>query len=112
MPFGLKNAAQTFQRFIDQILQGFHFCYAYIDNVLIASSNQDEHVQHLQMVLEILEKYGVIINPAKCELGITRLQFLGHQVDKDGIQPLEDKVTVIQNFPLPDTHKKIREFQG
>ena len=39
MPFGLKNAAQTFQRFIDQILQEFHFCYAYIDDVLIASTN-------------------------------------------------------------------------
>ena len=77
MPFGLKNAAQTFQRFIDQILRGFYFCYAYIDDVLIASSNQDEHVQHLQMVLERLEKYGVVINPAKCELGVTKLRFLG-----------------------------------
>ena len=93
-------------------MQGFHFCYAYIDDVLIASSNQDEHVQHLQMVLERLEKYGVVINPAKCELGVTRLQFLVHQVDKDGIQRLEEKVTVIQNFPLPDTRKKLREFLG
>ena len=112
MPFGLKNAAQTFQRFIDQILREFHFCYAYIDDVLIASTNQEEHVQHLQMVLERLEKYGVIINPAKCELGVVRLQFLGHQVDKDGIQPLKEKVTVVQNFPLPDTRKKLREFLG
>ena len=112
MPFGLKNAAQTFQRFIDQILREFHFCYAYIDDVLIASTNQEEHVQHLQMVLERLEKYGVIINPAKCELGAARLQFLGHQVDKDGIQPLKEKVTVVQNFPLPDKRKKLREFLG
>ena len=64
------------------------------------------------MVLERLEKYGVIINPAKCELGVARLQFLGHQVDKDGIQPLKEKVTVVQNFPLPDTPKKLREFLG
>ena len=63
MPFGLKNAAQTFQRFIDQILRGFYFCYAYIDDVLIASSSYDEHVQHLQMVLERFRKYGVVINP-------------------------------------------------
>ena len=64
------------------------------------------------MVLEKLEKYGVVINPAKCKLGVTKLQFLGHRVDKDGIQPLEQKVTVIQTFPLPDTRKKLREFLG
>ena len=111
MPFGLKNAAQTFQRFIDQILRGFHFCYAYID-VLVASSSYDEHVQHLQMVLERFEKYGVVINPSKCEFGVTKLQFLGHQVDKEGIKPLEEKVIAIQNFPHPNTRKQLREFLG
>ncbi len=47
MPFGLRNAAQTFQMFIDQILQGLHFCYAYIDDILIASSTPEEHNQHI-----------------------------------------------------------------
>ena len=47
MPFGLRNAAQTFQRFIDQILRGLHFCCTSIDDPLIASSNPDEHKQHL-----------------------------------------------------------------
>ena len=47
MPFGLKNAAQSFQRFIDEILRGLHFTYAYIDDVLIASNTPDEHAQHL-----------------------------------------------------------------
>ena len=112
MPFGVKNAAQTFQRFIDQILRGFHFCYAYIDDVLIASSSYDEHVQHLQMVLERFQKYGVVINPSKCELGVIKLQFLGHHVDKEGIQPLQEKVFAIKNFPLPNTRKQLREFLG
>ena len=111
MPFGLKNAAQTFQRLIDQILRGFHFCYAYIDDVLIASSSYDEHVQHLQMVLERFQKYGVVINPSKCEFGVTKLQFLGHQVDKEGIQPLQEKVLAIKSFPLPNTRKQLREFR-
>ena len=47
MPFGLRNAAQTFQRFIDQVLQGLNFAYAYIDDVLIASNSPQEHQQHL-----------------------------------------------------------------
>jgi len=109
MPFGLKNAAQSFQWIIDKVLCGLHFAYAYIGNVLIASSNPDEHVEHLQTVLE-RKRYGVIINPNKCELGDSKLHFLGHAVDSAGIQPLPDKVKAIQEFPLPETHKKLRDF--
>ena len=52
MPFGLRNAAQTFQRFMDQVLRGLSFAYDYIDDVLIASSNPEEHLQHLKIVFE------------------------------------------------------------
>ena len=112
MPFGLKNAAQSFQRFIDEVLRGLHFSYAYIDDVLIASNTPDEHAQHLRAVFERFKQYGVIINPSKCELGVESLQFLGHQVDSSGIQPLEAKVKVIQEFPRPESRKKLREFLG
>jgi hypothetical protein len=43
MSFGLRNAAQTFQRFIDEVLRGLDFCYAYIDDVLVASTSEEEH---------------------------------------------------------------------
>ena len=112
MPFGLKNAAQSFQRFIDEVLRGLHFTYAYIDDVLIASSTPDEHTHHLRAVLERFQQYGVIINPSKCELGVESLQFLGHQVDSKGTQPLEAKVKAIQEFPQPESRKKLREFLG
>ena len=52
MPFGLRNAAQTFQRFIDEVLRGLHFTYAYVDNVLIASGSPEEHQDHLRQVLQ------------------------------------------------------------
>ena len=112
MPFGLRNAAQTFQRFMDQVLRGLHFCYDYIDDLLIASPNPEEHKQHLRSVFERLQDHGVVINPAKCELGVTQLQFLGHQIDSQGIRPLEDKVRVVREFPQPTTQRKLREFLG
>ena len=65
MPFGLRNAAQTFQRFIDKVLRGLHYTYAYVDDVLIASAMPEEHLQHLQLVLERFQDYGVIINRFK-----------------------------------------------
>ena len=112
MPFGLKNAAQSFQRFIDEVFRGLHFTYAYIDDVLIATNTPDEHAQHLRAVFDRFKQYGVIINPLKCEFGVNSLQFLGHQVDSNGIQPLETKVIAIQDFPQPESRKQLREFLG
>ena len=112
MPFGLRNAAQTFQRFMDQVLRGLHFVYVYIDDLLIASASPQEHENHLRSVFQRLSGHGVVINPSKCEFGASSLQFLGHQIDSAGIRPLDHKVQVIRDFPLPTTHRKLREFLG
>ena len=112
MPFGLRNAAQTFQRFIDEVLRDLNFCYAYIDDILIASSTPEEHQNHLIAVFQRFKEFGVIINPSKCEFGVNKLTFLGHYVTAQGIQPLPDKVQAIQQFPHPTTQQKLREFLG
>ena len=112
MPFGLRNAAQTFQRFIDEALHGLDFCFGYIDDILIASRTPEEHLQHLRAVLERLEQHGIIINVAKSVFGASSLKFLGHLVDSSGIRPLEKKVQAIRDFPLPTSHRKLREFLG
>lgn len=112
MPFGLKNAAQSFQRFIDDIFRGLDFVYCYIDDLLIASSDPTQHLQHVRTVLERLAQHGLVINPAKCEFGKTTITFLGHTVTSAGIQPLPSKVQAIQDFPLPTTRRQLREFLG
>lgn len=66
MTFGLRDAAQTFQRFIDEVLQELEFCYAYIDDILIASISEEEHLKHLRILFKRLRKYDFIINLAKC----------------------------------------------
>ena len=112
MPFGLRNAAQTFQRFIDQTLRGLQFCYAYIDDLLIASHTPDEHIEHLRQVFQRLSDHGIVINPAKSVLGVSELDFLGHRVSAEGIRPLEEKVRSIRDFPQPTSVRKLREFLG
>ncbi len=96
-PFGLfestrrvRNASQTFQCFIDHVLRGLDFAYTYIDDVLIASTNKQEHLQHLRQVFTQFDEYGIVINPQKCVLGVEQLQFFGHSVNKDGITPLQN----------------------
>ena len=112
MPFGLRNAAQTFQRFMDQVLRGLEFCYVYIDDVLIASHTPQEHKEHLRLVLHRFELYGILINPPKCVLGVQELQFLGHRVNQLGVSPLPDQVQVIRDFPQPSTLRQLRTFLG
>ena len=112
MPFGLHNAAQTFQRFMDRVLHGFRFTYTYIDDVLVASSSEEEHKLHLQLVFERFREYGVLVNASKCEFGVPSLQFLGHIIDKDGIRPLDTKVAAVRHFPRPSSRRQLREFLG
>ena len=112
MPFGHRNAVQTFQHFIDQVLRGLHFCYAYIDGILIASASLQEHQEHLHLVFQSFHHHGVVINPNKCQFEASSLQFLGHQINSVSIRPLNHKVQVILDFPVPTTHHKLREFLG
>lgn len=112
MPFGLCNAAQTFQRFIDRVLHGLPACYAYLDDILIASPDETTHLQHLKEVFTRLQDHGIQLNPAKCRFGVPSLEFLGHRVDKDGIYPLEEKVRAVREFPKPSTQRELRQFLG
>jgi hypothetical protein len=70
MSFGLRNAAQTFQRFIAEVLRDLDFRYAYI-NVLVASTSEDEHERHLRTLFQRFSEYGVLLNPAICVFGAT-----------------------------------------
>ena len=66
LPFGLKNAPAEFQRVMDRILAGLDFVRCYIDDILVYSSNAEEHQQHLQVVLERLKAHGLKLHPSKC----------------------------------------------
>ncbi|GFS85371.1 hypothetical protein TNCV_75971 [Trichonephila clavipes] len=110
MQFGLCNAASTFQRFIDEVLRGLNFIYAFIDDILVASSSEAEHIQHLRLLFQRLDQYGLSINPSKCTFGVHTLNFLGFQVCSSGIKPLEDRVEAILKFPKPTTITQLRRF--
>ena len=112
MPFGLRNAAQTFQRFIDEVLRGLPYVHPYIDDILIASDNKIDHVKHLEEVFNRLSNFGLTINSSKCEFGQTSIKFLGHMIRFDGFTPLVDKVTAVVNFPPPNSKKNLQRFAG
>ncbi|GAB1609921.1 uncharacterized protein LOC115213179, partial [Argonauta hians] len=70
MPYGLRNAANTFQRFMDNVLRGLDFVFVYIDDVLIASRSVSEHEAHLELLFQRLSEFGIVVNPNKCVFGV------------------------------------------
>lgn len=112
MPFGLRNAAQTFQRFMDQILRGLDFVFVYIDDILIASQSEKEHVEHLSTVLDRLAANAVHINIEKCKFGQTDVNFLGFRITAEGIAPTTEKVEAVANYQRPSNITELRRFLG
>lgn len=112
MNFGLCGAAQTFQRFMDEVVRGLNFCFVYIDDILVASTNEAEHEKHLRILFQRLKDYGIKINAAKCVFGVPEISFLGHVINKSGFKPLHDRVEAILQFHKPTTVKELRQFLG
>lgn len=112
MPFGLKNASQTFQRFINNIFQGMDFVFCYVDDILIASETQEQHHMHLCLVFEKLQAAGIQVNAAKCNFGVREVNFLGYIVSEHGIRPTKDKVTAILQYKKPQCVQELRRFLG
>jgi transposase InsO family protein len=112
MPFGLKNAAQTFQRLMDKIFSHLPFLFTYLDDHLIASRTLEEHHRHLRQFFELLQANGLQINPEKCVFAATEVDFLGHRVTADGIAPLRKPVDALLQLPMPEDVKQLQRFLG
>ena len=106
------HAAQSIHRFIDQIFRGLEFDHAYIDDVLIASSNPEVHNLRLLQVFQRLDQYGIAANPEKCNFGHTEIIFLDHRIDDHGISPLPEKTQSIVEYLVPQSVKTLCRFLG
>ncbi|GFX35618.1 hypothetical protein TNCV_104231 [Trichonephila clavipes] len=112
MSFGLRNALSTFQRFITEVLYGLDFVFPYLDDVLVASSTEEEHSEHLKMVFERFQQYGLRINVSKSVMGAAQVEYLGFLITAEGSRPLPEKVQAILNYKLPETIHDLRTFLG
>ncbi|KAG7307845.1 hypothetical protein JYU34_006448 [Plutella xylostella] len=112
MTFGLRNAGQTFQRFIDEVVRGLDFCFAYVDDILVYSKDPTEHAIHLRALFQRLHNYGVVINPSKCVFGADEVTFLGYRINAAGTRPPEDRIQALADFPPPKSVQGMRRFLG
>ena len=112
VPFGLAQAPVYFQRLINEVLTGCNFAMGYLDDIIIFSKTEEEHLQHLEEIFEWLQKTGLKLKLQKCSFFKKHIQYLGHLISDEGIQPLPEKLESIAKMPVPQNAKQVKQFLG
>ncbi len=88
---------------MNRVLAGIPNCDAYLDNIVVYSSDWNEHLKSLRMVFDRLQAFSLTLNIAKCEFGRATVMYLGKQVSQGEVCPIAAKVQAILQFPVPTT---------
>ena len=111
-PFGLTQAPAYFQRLVNKVLIGLPFVFGYLDDVLIFSPDIETHLKHIRQVFERLRKADLRLKKEKCNFLKAHIQYLGHLISGEGIEPVPEKLESIEKMPAPTTPKEIKQFLG
>ena len=114
MPFGLCNAPGVFQSYINNSLHEYLnvFCTAYLDNMLVYSTNEEEHTKHVLKVLKQLWDRSLQVNADKCKFSVKRVKYLGLIISTDSISMDPKKVQCILDWKIPNSVKDVQAFLG
>ncbi len=114
MPFGLSNSPAVFQTLVNDVLRDVvnRFVFVYLDDILIFSQNERNHIQHVRLVLQRLLENRLYAKLEKCEFHARSVPFLGFILSPEGIQIDLAKVEVVANWPTPDSRKAVQRFLG
>ena len=109
MPFGLKNAGAIYQRLMNHMFshQFGRNVEVYIDDMLVKSKDEANHLDDLKESFSILCKYNMKLNPAKCVFVVASGKFLGFMVSQRGLEPNRDKVNAIIEVKSPKIMKEV-----
>lgn len=114
MPFGLCNAPATFQAFINEALREYLdvFCTAYLDDILIYSDSEEEHITHVGKVLAKLQEAGLYLDIDKCDFHVTRVKYLGLIITTSGVEMDSKKINAITQWKEPRCTRDVQAFLG
>jgi transposase InsO family protein len=112
MPYGVASAPAIFQQIMEEVLQGIEGIAVYLDDILITGTNDAEHLERLEMVLQRLQTFGLRVKKEKCDFLQDRITYLGHIIDRDGVHTSPEKIESIIKMPAPKNLKELQSFLG
>ncbi|GAU42645.1 hypothetical protein TSUD_398500, partial [Trifolium subterraneum] len=114
MPFGVTNAPGVFMEYMNRIFHSFldKFVVVFIDDILVYSKSEEEHKEHLRIVLQVLKEKKLYAKLSKCEFWLKEVSFLGHVISSGGIAVDPTKVDAVLKWETPESVSEIRSFLG
>jgi hypothetical protein len=113
LPMGVKTSPDIFQRIMYELLGDITNIQVYLDDILITSNGTfEEHATVMEKVLHILQKANFRADLRKCYFGESKIDYLGYETTRDGIQPQPKKVEAILKLSPPETKRQLRHFLG
>jgi len=112
---GLTGAPSYFQRAMaNEVLHGLvgNICEVYLDDIIIYGASKEEFLENLNTVLTRLEEKNVSVNPSKCKIGLTSIEYVGHVIDQDGTHFSKEKISKVLDMARPDTTGELKSFVG
>ena len=112
VPFGLAQAPAFFQHLMNKVLDNCPFAMIYLDNIIIFSDTEEEHLAHIEEIFKRMEAADLKMKRSKCHFFEKHIHYLGHLISADGIRPLKDNLDTIQDMPAPCNSKEVKQFLG
>lgn len=114
MPYGVTGGPATFQLTMNSILAPLlrKCVVVFIDDILVYSTNWRDHLEHIRVVFNILDKHQFKVNLSKCSFAQTSLHYLGHIISQEGVATDPEKISAVKSWPTPRSVKDIRSFLG
>ena len=112
VPFGLAQTPAYFQLLMNKVLKGLKFAMTYLDDIIIFSENELQHLEHLEIVFSRLREAGLKMKRSKCDFFKSKNHYLGHLISPEGISPLPNKLDCIKHKPALKDVKEIKQFLG
>ena len=108
----MASAHAIFDRYMETLLQDCKGVTVYPDDILVTGLSVENHLENLKVVLSKLDKAGLHLNKDKCKFMKTKVEYLGHVIDREGLHPSTEKVKAIQQAPKPKDVSELRSFLG
>ena len=111
-PFGLTQAPAYFQRVVGEVIEGLDFAFGYLDDILVFSPSLEAHLKHCEAIFQRLERFQLKLSFEKCAFMKKQVQYLGHLISGEGIEPVPEKLQALKEMTEPTTPKGVKQYLG